>query len=43
MLVKCDLGTVVRLRHARRLASEACRMQVAKVKALPAAFLLGDF
>ena len=32
--------TGVRLRHARRLATEACRMQVAKGKALPVAFIL---
>ena len=34
--------TGVRFRHARRLATEACRMLVAKVKALPAAFVVGD-
>ena len=32
--------TGVRLKHARRLATEACRMQVAKGKALPEAFIL---
>ena len=41
-LQQASVMTVLRLRHVRRLATEAYRMQVAKVKALPATFIFGD-